>query len=259
MIPVRSLRAPLCALACLGATAFGAAIPAAAIDAKDRPQIEAIIKEYLLKNPEILRDAMMELQKREAEVEAKQRAVAVKTHQKLIYDSPRGVVVGNRAGDVTVVEFFDYNCGYCKRALDDMTALMKADPKLKFVLKEFPVLGPGSTEAAKVAIAVRMQDKDGSKYLDFHRRLLTGRGEANGARALAAAKDAGLDMTQIEKDLKSEEIQATLVESGTLADALGISGTPSYVIGGEVVPGAVGAQSLKKIVDSVRKCGVATC
>ncbi|HEY7457342.1 MAG TPA: DsbA family protein [Xanthobacteraceae bacterium] len=239
--------------------AIGTAAPAAALDAKDRKEIEAIIKDYLLKNPTVLRDAIMALQRQEAESDAKERAVAVKENEKLIYESPRGVVVGNRSGDVTLVEFFDYNCGYCKRALEDMNVLMKADSKLKFVLKEFPVLGQGSLEAAKVAIAVRMQDKDGTKYLDFHRRLLAGRGEANNGRALAAAKDAGLDMAQIEKDLKSAEIDATLLESAKLADALGISGTPSYVIGGEVVPGAVGAAALKKRVDAVRKCGVATC
>jgi protein-disulfide isomerase len=259
MIPFRSLRAPLCALAFAGAIAAGVGLPAVALDAHDRKEVEAIIKDYLIKNPEVLRDAIMELQKREAEAETKQRAVAVKENQKLIYDSPRGVVVGNKSGDVTVVEFFDYNCGYCKRALDDMMTLMKGDAKLKFVLKEFPVLGQGSEEAARVAVAVRMQDKDGSKYLDFHRRLLGVRGEANGARALAAAKDAGLDMAQIDRDLKSEEVRATLEESRQLADALGISGTPSYVIGGEVVPGAVGASTLAKIVSSVRKCGAATC
>jgi protein-disulfide isomerase len=259
MIPFRSLRAPLCVLACAGAVAFGTALPVEALDAKDRKEVEAIIKDYLIKNPEVLRDAIMELQKREAEAESRQRAVAVKEHQKLIFESPRGVVVGNKAGDVTVVEFFDYNCGYCKRALDDMMNLVKSDSKLKFVLKEFPVLGQGSEEAARVAVAVRMQDKDGSKYLDFHRRLLGSRGEANGARALAAAKDAGLDMTQIEKDMKSDEVRATIDESRVLADALGISGTPSYVVAGEVVPGAVGAATLAKIVASVRKCGAATC
>jgi protein-disulfide isomerase len=259
MIPFRSLRMPLCALAFAGIFAAGAGLPAVALDANDRKEVEAIIKEYLIKNPEVLRDAIMELQKREAEAESKQRAAAVKQNQKLIYDSPRGVVVGNKNGDVTLVEFFDYNCGYCKRALDDMTTLMKGDAKLKFVLKEFPVLGQGSEEAARVAVAVRMQDKDGTKYLDFHRRLLGTRGEANSARALAAAKDAGLDMGQIEKDLKSDEVRATLDESRQLADALGISGTPSYVVGGEVVPGAVGASTLAKIVAAVRKCGAATC
>ena len=254
-----SLRLPLAALFGAAGLALAAPLPAGAISPSERPEIEKIIKDYLLQNPEVLRDAMMELQRREAATEAKERAEAVKTNRKLIYDSPRGVVVGNPKGDVAVVEFFDYNCGYCKRALDDMMALTKADPKVKFVLKEFPVLGPGSLDAAKIGVAVRMQDKDGSKYMDFHRRLLGIRGEANRERALAAAKDSGLDMAQIERDLKSEEIDATLMESVALADALGISGTPSYVIGDEVVPGAVGAAALKKRIDAVRKCGQATC
>jgi protein-disulfide isomerase len=254
-----SLRAASAALLCAGALALAAIVPAAAISPSERPEIEKIIKEYLLENPEVLRDAMIELQRRQAAAEAKERAEAVQANKALIYDSPRGVVVGNRQGDVSIVEFFDYNCGYCKRALDDMMTMMQADPKLKFVLKEFPVLGPGSLDAAKVAIAVRMQDKSGTKYLDFHRRLLGTRGEANGERAMAAAKDSGLDMAQIEKDLKSEEIDATLLESVQLADALGISGTPSYVIGDQVVPGAVGAATLMRHVQSVRKCGTIVC
>ena len=110
-------------------------------------------------------------------------------------------MTGNPQGDVTFVEFFDYNCGYCKRAMDDMFALMKSDPKLKVVLKEFPVLGPGSVEAARVAVAVRMQDKTGKKYMDFHQKLLSGRGQADKARALAVAKEVGLDVARIERDM----------------------------------------------------------
>ena len=110
-------------------------------------------------------------------------------------------MLGNPQGDVTFVEFFDYNCGYCKRAMTDMLDLMKNDPKLKVVLKEFPVLGPGSVEAAQVAVAVRMQDKTGKKYLEFHQKLLGGRGQADKARALAAAKEVGLDMARLEKDM----------------------------------------------------------
>jgi protein-disulfide isomerase len=259
MIPFRPLRAALAAVA-FAALILSAAFPAAALSPAERGEIEKIIKEYLLQNPEVLRDAMIELQRRQQAAEAKERAEAVKQNRALIYDSPRGVVIGNPKGDVAVVEFFDYNCGYCKRALQDMDVLLKADPKLKFVMKEFPVLGPGSVDAAKVAVAVRMQDKDGKKYPDFHRRLLNTRGEANRERALAAAKEAGADLAQLEKDLKSDEIEATLLESIALADSLGISGTPSYVIGDQVVPGAVGVDALKKQIDAVRKCGgVATC
>jgi len=258
MIPFRPLRA-LTAASCAAALTFSAIVPAAALSPSERSEIETVIKEYLLQNPEVVRDAMIELQRRQQEAEAKERADAVKTNRALIFDSPRGVVIGNPRGDVTIVEFFDYNCGYCKRALSDMDALLKADSKLKFVMKEFPVLGPGSLEAAKVAVAVRMQDKNGSKYPEFHRRLLGARGEANRERAMAAAKDAGLNLAQIENDLKSDEIEATLLESMALADALGISGTPSYVIGDQVVPGAVGADALRQQIEAVRKCGTVSC
>src|SRR6185312_6145373 len=129
-------------------------------------------------------------------------------------------------GNVTFVEFFDYNCGYCKRAMTDMLTLLKDDPNLKFVLKEFPVLGEGSVEAAHVAVAVRMQDKTGKKYLDFHQKLLGGRGPADKARALAAAKEAGFDVGRIEKDMQSAEAKATIEETMKLAEALGVNGTP---------------------------------
>src|SRR5207237_1014950 len=113
-------------------------------------------------------------------------------------------------------------------------------PKLKVVLKEYPVLGPGSIEAAQVAVAVRMQDKSGKKYLEFHQKLLGSRGPADKARALAAAKEVGLDMARLEKDLTSDEVRTTLQESLRLADAIGLNGTPSYVIGSNVVIGALG-------------------
>src|SRR5260370_16142352 len=118
-----------------------------------------------------------------------------------------------------------------------MLDLLKNDPKLKIILKEFPVLGPGSVEAAKVAVAVRMQDKSGKKYLEFHQKLLGGRGQADKTRALAVAKEIGLDMARIEKDLKSDEVTASISENMKLAEALGLNGTPSYVIGSDVVVG----------------------
>ena len=170
------------------------------------------------------------------------------------------MTVGNPQGDVTLVEFFDYNCGYCKRALSDLMNLMKADPKLKVVLKEFPVLGPSSVEAARVGVAVRMQDRTGKKYLEFHQKLLSGRGQVDKARALAVAKEVGLDMARLEKDMASDEVTATLQESGQLADKLGLNGTPSYVVGPDVVVGAVGLEVLKQKVDNARACAAAaTC
>ena len=226
--------------------------------APQKSEIERIVRGYLIAHPEVLQEAMAELDKRQTAAEAEKHKSAVKLHAQNLFNSPRQVVLGNPNGDVTFVEFFDYNCGYCKRAMTDMLTLLKNDPKLKVVLKEFPVLGPGSVEAAQVATAVRMQDKSGKKYLDFHQKLLTGRGQADKARALAAAKEAGLNMAQIEKDLASPEIKTSLQEAFKLAEALGLNGTPSYVIGSEVVIGAVGLPALQEKINTAR-CGKATC
>lgn len=244
--------------------ALALALPAAAFaqaqsfSGEQRREIERIVKDYLLSNPELLQDVMNELEKRQASAEAEKHRASVKEHGTQLFSSPRQVTLGNPQGDVTVVEFFDYNCSYCKRAMNDMLELLKSDDKLKFVLKEFPVLGEGSIQAAQVAAAVRMQDKSGKKYLEFHQKLLGGRGQADRARALAAAKDAGLDMARLEKDMASEEVKATIEESFKLADALGLNGTPSYVVGTDVVVGAVGFNALKEKVNAAR-CGKPTC
>ena len=211
-----------------------------------RSEIEKIIREYLVQHPEVLQEAIAELEKKQASDEAAKHQAAVKDNASAIFNSPRQVVTGNPQGDVTFVEFFDYNCGYCKRAMSDMFDLLKHDPKLKVVLKEFPVLGPGSVEAARVAVAVRMQDKTGKKYMEFHQKLLGGRGQADKARALAVAKEVGFDMTRLERDMTSDEVKQTLEESFKLAEKLGLNGTPSYVIGDNVVVGAVGLDALKE-------------
>jgi len=231
---------------------------AQSLTAPQRTEVESIIKDYLFKHPELIEEVMKELEKRQSAAETAKAQKAVSDNADKLFNSPRHVTLGNPKGDVTMVEFFDYNCGYCKRALSDMLELMKADPNLKIVLKEFPVLGEGSAQAAQVAIAVGMQDKSGKKYLDFHQRLLGVRGGADKAKALAAAKDAGIDMARLEKDLASPEVKATLEESFKLAEPLGLNGTPSYVIGKNVVIGAVGLSELKEKVNTAR-CGKVTC
>ena len=225
---------------------------------QQKTELQSIIREYLVQHPEVLQEAMAELEKRQVAAEAEKAKAAVKNNAQTLFDSSRQVVVGNAQGDVTLVEFFDYNCGYCKRALTDLTDLMKDDSKLRVVLKEFPVLGPGSQEAAQVAIAARMQDKSGKKYFDFHQRLLSGRGQADRARALAAAKEAGFDMAKLERDMASPEVKATIEENMKLAEQLGLNGTPSYVVGSDVVVGAVGLEALKGKVKAAR-CTTASC
>ena len=253
MRPFRLLAPALIALAVFAAPK---AASAQSFTDTQKSDIEAIVKSYLIAHPEVLEEAMNELSKRQAAAEDQKHQESIAKNADTIFNSPRGVVLGNKDGDVTFVEFFDYNCGYCKRAMADMLDLLKTDPKLKVVLKEFPVLSEGSVEAAKVAVAARMQDP--SKYLAFHTKLLGGRGPADKARAMAAAKEAGLDTARIEKDLSSPEVKATIEENFKLAEEMGLNGTPSYVIGKQIVVGAVGLEGLKEKI-GIARCGKATC
>jgi protein-disulfide isomerase len=224
-----------------------------AFSASQTREIENIVKNYLVQHPEVLQEAMEALDRRQKEAEAEKARVTIRDNKTTIFNSTHQVVLGNPQGKVTMVEFFDYNCAFCKRAMTDMLDLLKTDSDLKFVLKEFPVLGPGSVEAAHVAVAARMQDPAGKKYLEFHQKLLGSRGPADKMRALAVAKDAGFDMTRLEKDMNSDEVKATIEENMKLADALGVSGTPTYVVGDEVVVGAVGLDELRAKIKNERK------
>jgi protein-disulfide isomerase len=231
-----------------------AAAPVRAEPAADekRGEFERMIKEYLAEHPEAIQEALDLLASRKAAAKAELQRSAIKKIGHELFSSPRQVTLGNRTGDVTLVEFFDYNCGYCKRALTDLLALMKSDPKLRVVLKEYPILGPDSVEVARVAVAVRMQDA-GARYLAFHRKLLEGRGHNDKARALAAAQEAGLDMARLERDMASEEVTKSLDESTRLGKALAINGTPGYVVGDRVIIGALGEQALKDGIIAARK------
>jgi len=222
-------------------------------------ELGEIVKAYFIKHPEAVGQILAELLKHRPAASASanttgptNRRAAIATNAADLFSSPHQVTLGDPQGDVTLVEFFDYNCGFCKRALADTLALIKDDPHLKIVLKEFPILGPGSAEAARVAVAARMQDPGGRKYLAFHQELLGSPGPVSEGKALAAARDQGFDMSRLQQDMTSEEIGATLSEDTKLASALGFSGTPSYVIGKDVVMGAVGAAALKEHIARAR-------
>lgn len=209
------------------------------------------VRDYLLANPEVIEEAIDALQrKKETERVAFQKAALKQAHAEL-YDSPANVVLGNPKGDVTVVEFFDYNCGYCKRAFPDMLALIAANPNLRFILKEFPVLGDGSRAAAEVATAVHRVAP--MRYQDFHKRLITVRGEINKAKAMEVASAVGVDPAAIEAELKKPAVTQSIEATLRLADGLGITGTPSYVIADDVVPGAIGADRLQQRITAARK------
>jgi protein-disulfide isomerase len=237
-------------------------------------EVGQIARDYMIKHPEAMGAILAQMLKSRAAVSAGANGTAtngtspstlpstlpqppdhsadITNNAQQLFTSPHQVTLGNPDGDVTLVEFFDYNCGYCKRALPDMLSLLKADTKLKIVLKEFPILGPGSVEAARVAVAVRMQDPGGQKYLAFHQEMLTNPGPASKEKALAAAKDQGLDVDRLTADMASDEVSATLNEDMKLASAVGATGTPTYVVGKDVVIGAVGMMGLQGHIDAAR-------
>ena len=226
---------------------------------EQRGEIEKIIREYLLSNPQLLQEVIQEMERRQAQADAEKHKEAIKEHAEAIFNSRRQVVLGNPQGDVTMVEFFDYNCGFCRKALADKLALIQSDPKLRLVLKEFPVLGEGSTQAAQVAVAVRMQDKTGGKkYLEFHQKMFASRGQVDKARAMAVVREIGFDVARVEKDFNSDEVRRSIEEALKLAEALGINGTPTYVLSGQVVVGAVGVEKLRDAINTVR-CGKTSC
>ena len=233
-------------------------VQAQAFNDGQKDQIRGLIRDYLLQNPEILQEAMVELERKQKDAEKAAQAAAMKDYAGALVNSPRNIVVGNPQGDVTLVEFFDYNCGYCKRAAADLREMIKADPKLRVVLRDFPVLGPESVEASLVAIAAKNQIK-GDKYWDFHQKLLDGRGRVGKERALAVAKEFGADTARLEKDMQSADVRAALEETMRIADALKLQGTPAFVVGDEIIFGAVGEAPLKTAIASVRKCGKAAC
>jgi len=212
---------------------------------------------YLVKNPQVLQEMAELLQNRQEQAANAQRSSVFEEHRKAIYDSPNQVVLGNPQGDVTLVEFFDYNCGYCRKAHSDIDTLLKTDPKLRVVLKEFPVLGPESVEAARVAVAVHSQAPD--KYLAFHDALLSSSDTVDGKAALAEAQKLGLDMDKLSDALAQPSNSDPMKESHKLAQLLGIDGTPTFIIADTLVPGAVGLPALQKAIANARACGKAAC
>ena len=252
---IRSLRAAL-----LGAAVALSALcqpAAAAMTAEQKAEVEAIVRDYILRNPEIIQEAIVELERRQRDAEVAARGKALKELGPRLADG-KSAVAGNPNGDVTIVEFFDYNCGFCKRGLADLQRLVKEDAKLRVVLKDLPILSPGSREAAAVAAAVKKQVKP-EAFWDYHVKLMSRTGQIGKAQALEVAKEAGLDLARIEKDMVAPEIADAFEDARKIADALGLSGTPSYVIADDVVIGAVGFDQLKGRIDSVRKCGKAAC
>jgi protein-disulfide isomerase len=189
--------------------------PAGPLSEGQQREVEAIIRDYLIANPEIIRDAINALQRKEEEASRVAQIQTIIDNSDRLFSAPGEVVIGNPDGDVTLVEFFDYNCGYCRRAHADMQNLIAADPNLRVVLKEFPILGEGSVQASQVAVAVLLTTPE--HYGAFHDALLTEPGQIDGDRALAVAEDMGLDAAMLMAKVDSDEVRATITESHNLA------------------------------------------
>jgi protein-disulfide isomerase len=242
----------------LAASAAPAMAQGQPLSAEQRKAITDLIRETILKNPEIIQDALIELERRNTVAQADAQRNAVAAEKARITDPATSVIIGNPQGDITLVEFMDYNCGFCKRAMEDVTALSKADPKLRVVLKDFPILGPDSVEASRVAVAAKNQ-LQGAKYFEFHNKLMGVKGKVNAAKALDIAKEAGADVAQLKKDMEAPATKAAIEDTVALGDRLGLTGTPAFIIGDEIVFGAVGQAALKAKIDSVRRCGKTDC
>lgn len=210
----------------------------------DREEIEIIVREYLLKHPEILLEVQDALnRKQEAEL-AERQVATIDQNTEAIYNSPYQIEFGDPNAEITIVEFFDYNCGFCQRALADMQRMLENDKNVRFVLKEFPVLGEQSIDASRVSLAMSQLMPD--KYPQFHVELLGLEGVKNGARAMQVAVDLGADEEKLLEEMEKPYIIDAMSEVYQIADGLGVTGTPSYIVGKSVVFGAVGYDQLKK-------------
>jgi protein-disulfide isomerase len=244
-----SIRPALFAAATVALAVLSPAAQAQGVAAGQRQAIEQIVREYLLQHPEVIVEAMEELQKRERADEERKAKQGLAENKSKLFNDPASPVAGNPKGDVTLVEFFDYQCGYCKSVQADVMRLIKEDGKLRFVFKELPILGPASVTASKAALASRAQ----GKYEPFHNALMANRGQLDEATILKLASSVGLDTERLKKDMESPEVQQAIGANLALAEQLGIRGTPGFVVGDRIVPGAIKLDTMKSLVAEARK------
>lgn len=242
-----------CAALLMAMTLSLSAAPALSLDFTEAQKQEfgAIIREYLLKHPEVVRDAIQELERKEQEAEKTAQGQALKDHARDIFRAPGDVVVGNPQGGVTLVEFFDYNCPYCKKSYPDVAKLIEKDSDLRVVLKEFPILGPSSLYAARAALASEKQ----GKYWKFHEAMLGHDGRLDEAAVLEAATGVGLDLARLKQDMAAPAIDEIIGRNMKMAEALNIEGTPAFIVDSTIIPGAVGYDGLAAAVSQVREAG----
>jgi protein-disulfide isomerase len=212
-------------------------------------EVERIVAAYLKTNPDAVIEAIRTYQRREQAQQETEQERMIKDRWDELARDPRDPVIGNLTGDVTLVEYFDYRCPYCKRATPTLLQLIESDTKLRVVLKEYPILGKDSVLAARAALAAKRQDK----YMAFHQALMESPGQVDETRVMAVAGKLGLDLERLKADMQSPEIERHLRDTVEIARELGITGTPAFVVRGKVIPGAVDLGTLQRLVAQARK------
>jgi len=214
----------------------------------DVEAIEKIVHNYLMKNPVVIREAMQALQVQELKEKQERAANQMKELRSEILSDPGSPVAGNAKGDISIVVFFDYNCGYCKQTVPKLQSISEKDPMVRFVFKEFPVLGPQSTFAAKAALAASRQ----GKYVEFHNALMTA--EITDEDSIKSiSKTLGVDYSKLQKDMADLQIDEQITRNQRLAQSLDINGTPAYIIGDRIIPGAIDVASMTNILAEQRQ------
>jgi len=215
----------------------------------DKAAIEDIIKDYITnKHPEVIAQAIQALQKRDQDSAEAKSKEAVTTQKDRLFNDPNSPIAGNPKGDVTVVEFFDFQCGYCKMSEPSLEKLISEDKNVRLIYKDFPILGPASTSASKAALASVRQ----GKYIKFHDALLAKKDHLSDDGIYEVAKEVGLDVEKLKKDAADADIAKIIDANLKLGNDVGVRGTPMFIIGDQVFPGAIQYDQMKKAVDDAR-------
>jgi protein-disulfide isomerase len=223
----------------------------------DPGKVNSLIENYLMSDPSILTRMNDKLNEQKHVAERAAEKAAIEAHSAEIYQASDNVILGNPKGDVTLVEMFDYNCSYCRGAVPDMAALLAEDPNLKVILRQFPILTSGSVDAAKVAVLVAEDPK--INYWDFHQKLFSSRGEVGADQALQAAEELGGNRVAMMLNMNGSGPEDAIQKTYDLARALNIGGTPTYILGDEMIPGALPVEQLKAKIANLRACGSTEC
>ncbi|MHA1536616.1 MAG: DsbA family protein [Alphaproteobacteria bacterium] len=246
---IRSLLAALLAgLLVASATPALAESKSTALSPAQEKAVRKLVRDYLFENPEIIIEAMQKLREKRKLAERQRIGKVLASYRQQIYENPQSPIAGNPKGDVTIVEFFDYQCGYCKSVMDRLLKTVRGDGNIRLVFKEFPILGPNSVFAARAALASRGQ----KKYFEFHELLMGFKGKLSREAVFALAKSIGLDTKRLARDMNDPKIKKTIARNFQLAQLLKINGTPAFIIGDKLVPGALSKQQLEAYIAGAR-------